>query len=389
MSIGSDFNTFVRLLEEFSPSGARRELRELRRYATDARRGAADVQSALRRVFSAGSPGGMMREILHLITGQRGRSYSPSQIDLARQLLEAAGYIVTPRGSITPPPFPGATGPAGGRAGVGGIGGVAGRGSAAGRGVGGRTGTGRRRQGPTSRLRSPADPETAPGTGGELSPIGQPSTLAPPPPPFSSEDARTAQPGRGLGGRVSHAPPLPGEAPDSAYGPETLTPQSSNVYSFSFSAESRTRGILYVTYKASVLNASGVDSSGAPRHKGGSRQMRGKRGSTVTSQRKNEPGPTYAYLDVPAVVYHKMQQAQSKGKFVWDALRIRGTIYGHQYQYKLVHGQVTIQDGVSGVYIPRKATRRGFALRSVASVGRGRRSFQSSTLGAQHFSSRR
>ena len=96
----------------------------------------------------------------------------------------------------------------------------------------------------------------------------------------------------------------------------------------------------------------------------------------------------YAYYDVPATVYTQFKSAASAGKFVWDRLRVRGTIHGHQYQYRLVSGQVSIQQGVSGVYIPRKATKRGLMVRSVATVGQGRRSFQSSTLAGSDYRGR-
>jgi hypothetical protein len=38
------------------------------------------------------------------------------------------------------------------------------------------------------------------------------------------------------------------------------------------------------------------------------------------------------------------------GSWVWDALRIRGTVSGHQKDYELV--------GIMGNYVPRKATVR-------------------------------
>jgi hypothetical protein len=43
-----------------------------------------------------------------------------------------------------------------------------------------------------------------------------------------------------------------------------------------------------------------------------------------------------------------MLKADSKGTFIWDNIRIRGTISGHHFDYQLV--------GVQASYVPRKAT---------------------------------
>lgn len=59
-------------------------------------------------------------------------------------------------------------------------------------------------------------------------------------------------------------------------------------------------------------------------------------------------GPLYYYHDVHPDVFQAFQIAQSKGKFVWDELRVRGTVSGHQYRYDLAG---TGEDG----YIPRQA----------------------------------
>lgn len=124
-----------------------------------------------------------------------------------------------------------------------------------------------------------------------------------------------------------------------------LTPGSSNVYGYYFEFESRTTGILYVTFLGTIPG--------------------GGRGGA---------GPTYAYYTVPAAVYHRFQREceSSAGSAVWDNLRIRGTIWGHQFTYRL------IQPG--GDYVPRKATQKGFRTRNVPAIGTGRRSYQRSTL---------
>lgn len=81
--------------------------------------------------------------------------------------------------------------------------------------------------------------------------------------------------------------------------------------------------------------------------------------------RKTGPGATYAYADVHPQVFEAFRMAASKGKFVWDRLRIRGTVTGHQFAYRLVGL------GRSG-YVPRQATRYGnreyFIGRSVTST---------------------
>lgn len=120
---------------------------------------------------------------------------------------------------------------------------------------------------------------------------------------------------------------------------EVLTPESSNVYSFAYD---EAQGILYVSYKAA-----------APP---------GER------ERPNERGPTYSYggrmRPVPRHVYVNMRSAVSKGGFVWDELRVRGTIHGHHYQYTLVSPSFAGGE----IYVPRKATARGFRTRSVVAA---------------------
>jgi hypothetical protein len=246
----------------------------------------------------------------------------------------------------------------------------------------------------------------------------------------SSRGSLGSAPGGNFGGTAGsspYKPPIPGEPPQvppgttaasappppfgrrpkyqpegypeerGNFSEEFLSPQSSNVYSFQYYRRPRDRtGILYVTFKAQGLNT-GAMSHGAPRFKGGRRQLRGERGKTVTGMKRNAPGPTYAYFAVPPAVFTRMQSAASKGTFVWDELRIRGTVYGHRYNYSLVVGQLTESaTGAPGQYIPRKATKRGFVTRSISDIGTGRRGFISSTLppttlpsGGQGFSTRR
>lgn len=204
------------------------------------------------------------------------------------------------------------------------------------------------------------------GRGGGRGGRGGVLTPAPPPPPGKPQRGEFPAPGSRLAPR--DAPPRPGE--ESPFSAEILTPQSSNVFAFAYDAQTST---LYVTYKAPKINPTAVHTG---RGRGG-RQLFGKLGSTVVGK-TNERGPLYAYFDVPARVYQRMILAHSKGKFVWDELRVRGTVWDHKYRYRLMHGSVT--PGVGGVYIPRRATQRGFRTRATAVVGTGRRGFSQSTL---------
>jgi len=222
-------------------------------------------------------------------------------------------------------------------------------------------------------------------------------TGAPPRRPGSRTPAAPApEPPEWTGGRFSGRfpgstldygaePPRPGEA--SPFGEEILTPQSSNVFSFSYSrTPGQATGTLYVTFKANALNTKALSTGHARKGKRLSRrQLKGQLGATV-SGKTNDRGPQYAYMRVPPAVFTKMRAATSKGKFVWDALRIRGTIYGHRYNYVLVQGSVTLQEGMSGVYIPRKATSAGFRTRSVRDIGS--KTFQTSTLPQSGFANR-
>lgn len=63
-------------------------------------------------------------------------------------------------------------------------------------------------------------------------------------------------------------------------------------------------------------------------------------------------GAGYQYFEVDPIVFVAFTKAASKGKFVWDRLRIRGTVSGHQYRYSLA---TLASDG----YVPRAATRIG------------------------------
>ena len=62
-------------------------------------------------------------------------------------------------------------------------------------------------------------------------------------------------------------------------------------------------------------------------------------------------GPLYYYYGVHPDVFDAFRRAASKGEFVWDRLRIRGTVSGHRFAYDL--------KGITGGYVPRQAKRFG------------------------------
>lgn len=63
------------------------------------------------------------------------------------------------------------------------------------------------------------------------------------------------------------------------------------------------------------------------------------------------PGPLYHYHDVPTEMFEDFMRSASKGGWVWDELRIRGTVSGRQFEYNLAG------TGPTG-YVPRQATLR-------------------------------
>ncbi len=67
-------------------------------------------------------------------------------------------------------------------------------------------------------------------------------------------------------------------------------------------------------------------------------------------------GALYGYDGVSPKLFLDLLDASSKGTWVWDNLRIRGTISGHQFDYAL-RGLGEQRDGsTGGLYVPRKAT---------------------------------
>jgi hypothetical protein len=65
-----------------------------------------------------------------------------------------------------------------------------------------------------------------------------------------------------------------------------------------------------------------------------------------------EAGARYSYHGTHPSLFDSMRKADSKGKFVWDRLRVRGTVSGHRYHYALDQIHRT-------GYVPRQAVRYG------------------------------
>ena len=169
------------------------------------------------------------------------------------------------------------------------------------------------------------------------------------------------------------------EIPEPGMSAAIYSPQSSNVYSVQYDFA---KSSLYVTFKANEINSKAVQTY---RGRGNMISGAGDLGRTNRSTRKNEPGSRYEYFDVPVRVWKLFENASSKGKTVWDKLRVRGTIHGHQYRYRLVGAMVAVgDDGKRFTYVPRKATKNGFASRSLATIGKtGKRGYANATLPEQ------
>jgi hypothetical protein len=115
------------------------------------------------------------------------------------------------------------------------------------------------------------------------------------------------------------------------------TPRSTNVYEFGYDIESL---FLYVRFQ---------DHSG----RSGGRRGGGGGGSLSGG---GPPGALYRYHGVTPQEFLSLYAVRSKGggggpgDWVWDVLRVRGTVHAHHKDYALV--------GIMGGYVPRKATAR-------------------------------
>jgi hypothetical protein len=177
--------------------------------------------------------------------------------------------------------------------------------------------------------------------------------------------AEPPESGGGLHGLVragTGGPGLPvGTFPGGLYVPMELVPGSSNVYAIGYTEDTLT---MRVEYLAPTINAESLRGRG---HRGTGR-VRGRLHKTVMRARHG-PGPLYDYHGVPRGVFINIRMSASKGTAIWDNLRVRGTVYGHQYDYELVAGAKSLvmenfglpsQRRVGTVtYVPRKAVAEG------------------------------
>ena len=194
-------------------------------------------------------------------------------------------------------------------------------------------------------------PEISPeAAGGRLLPDGDASVLSPPVGPQS--------PSTGGGGRSRLPPVAPPQSPpdddrphrnvrvlpdgrwhirgpgydrilqanDPALLGQMIPARSSNVhsYGYKFNFDRPTQGSLIVRYLQKDVNSSS-----------GGRKV---------------PGPTYEYVKVHPDWFDDIFRASSKGIWIWDHMRIRGTVAGHQYSYQLIRAAQN--------YLPRRAVVR-------------------------------
>lgn len=158
---------------------------------------------------------------------------------------------------------------------------------------------------PPAHKRQPPQPEPSPSTGGA--------------PGQSQTGRRSNLVVVKAGGVEFHVPPG-----DPLLTGEWITVTSSNVYAIAFiwNNADPTHGTLRVRFK---------------NHRKGAKSPR---------------GPAYHYADVHPALFQDFRKAASKGGWVWDHLRIRGTVSGYRYRYMLT---MLSSDG----YVPRQATRLG------------------------------
>ena len=175
---------------------------------------------------------------------------------------------------------------------------------------------------------------------------------------FSLGTSSTSVSGNVGGGTWVSAPQI-GNQPESNQSDDFIPMQpvqSSNVRAIGYNPHTRT---LRVQFLGSIINRSALSGHG---HRSSNRVI-GKLGKTLRGSRSG-PGSTYDYFNVPQKVFNKIASAGSKGGAIWDNLRIRGTVYGHVFDYSLV--EVSRQPVFSGTkrvgsvtYVPRKASGPG------------------------------
>lgn len=144
-----------------------------------------------------------------------------------------------------------------------------------------------------------------------------------------------------------------------------LTPHSSNVHAVAYDYD---EGMLYVQFRAEgkpIAYKDSISICSGEAYKVGIRP--------------DVPGPIYSYggagRKVPPEIFNAIANGRSPGKEVWDKLRVCGSQWQHKFPY-------TLTDVPAGQNVPRKATRRGLRVRTVPTVGMGRRGGRQSTLPA-------
>lgn len=144
--------------------------------------------------------------------------------------------------------------------------------------------------------------------------------------------------------------------------PEIETPESSNIYSLQYDYN---EGILYVRFKAegNIIGRKIMTSICSGKE-------------YMCQIRDHEPGPLYSYggrgHKITPDQFAAFVGATSKGQHLWQHYRVCGSTWAHQVPYTMVS---TVSD-----YVPRKATRAGLRVRTVPTVGHGRRGGRLSTL---------
>ena len=152
---------------------------------------------------------------------------------------------------------------------------------------------------------------------------------------------------------------------------EIETPESSNVFSLAYDED---RGICYVTFKAPGK---------ADFYQHTTNSCNGKEYSM--GYRPHERGPMYAVgsasRQFPMHLWEQFKGSESKGRWYWNNVRVCGSRHAHQMPVTMV--SPSMAGGT--VYVPRKATQRGYRVRTVPSVGTGRRDTMQSTLPEELF----
>jgi|DEB0MinimDraft_6_1074348.scaffolds.fasta_scaffold04184_3 hypothetical protein len=133
-----------------------------------------------------------------------------------------------------------------------------------------------------------------------------------------------------------------------------------------------------INVESSNVHSIGFDWDGQSQH--GTLKIRFLQKDRRRGGRSKTAGPQYEYENVHPYVFESMRTASSKGSFVWDRIRVRGTVSGHRYRYKLA--------GIAQGYVPREAKAYGQGdRRKEYFIGRQLRARSPSTGETQTFQS--